>query len=148
MAKDKQVEVLVITPTNVKLKVIENDYRAFKKELNINSPLDCIQRTIGSKRYDIWLDDEGLFNQNADGTIGSIAINTTWEEFLAGNLIIANHDEEGYTLSLSDEDIENVKKHISIMREDTTIAYNTNIGLCYMKFKKGNHILVYSDERE
>lgn len=145
---EKQVEVLVITPTEVYTKVIKNDYRAFKEELNITSPVDCVNRKIGENRYDLWIDDEGLFKTNDDGTIASIGVNTTWEEVLAGRIVIANHDDDGNTLSLSEADIENIKKHICQARDTFSIAYNTNIGLCYMNFKKGENILVYSDERE
>lgn len=143
----EKVEVLVITPETVELKVLNDDYKAFKEAINITSPIDCVSRKIGKKYYDIWLDDEGLFKTNDDGTISGIGVNTTWEEIFAGNLIIANNDGEGNVLSLSEDDIDNITKHIVKVKESFTIPYNSSMGWLFMTFKQGNNILIYNDEQ-
>lgn len=140
----EQVEVLVITPKSVDLKVLNDDYKEFKKAINITSPIDCVSRKIGDKYYDIWLDDEGLFKENEDGTISGIGINTEYEEVFAGNIIIANNDGEGNVLSLSEDDIDNIYKHIAIVKDEFTVPYHTSMGLLYMNFKKDNFILVFT----
>ena len=73
--------------------------------------MDVANRKIGNKRFDIWVDDEGLLK---DSPIISAVSITDGEvvPMLAGNLIIANHDLEGNTTSLSDEDIEMILEHV------------------------------------
>lgn len=73
--------------------------------------MDVANRKIGSKRFDIWVDDEGLLK---DSPIISAVSITDGEvvPMLAGNLIIANHDLEGNTTSLSDADIKMILEHV------------------------------------
>ena len=67
---------------------------------------DIANRKIGGKRFDVFVDDEGLLKENPIPT----AINGSGNVMLVGNLIFANHDYEGNTTSLSDDDIEIIKK--------------------------------------
>ena len=139
----EKIEVLIIKPNNVYTKVLNDDYRDFKKEINISSPITCISRKIGEKYFDIWLDDEGLFKQEEDGTIKSIAVCTNAEEILAGNLMIANNDGQGNVLSLSDDDVKMIRDNLGVPIMDFKVKYNTSIGPCTMKFDRGNYILNY-----
>lgn len=66
---------------------------------------DITRRKIGGKAFDIFCDDIGLF---ADNPIPS-ALNIKMKPELVGNLIFANHDSEGNTTGLSDDDIERIK---------------------------------------
>ena len=68
---------------------------------------DIASRRIGSKRYDIYVDDIGAFR---DEVIVS-AVNKAFEPMLVGNLIFANHDGRGNTTSLSEEDFYNILEH-------------------------------------
>lgn len=60
------------------------------------------RRKVGEKIFDIFVDDEGLLKDNPIPT----AFTSDLEVALVGNLLFANHDAEGNTTSLSDEDIE------------------------------------------
>lgn len=71
------------------------------------SCFDIARRNIDGKLFDIFCDDIGLF---ADKPIPS-ALDSDMNPALVGNLIFANHDSEGNTISLSDEDIEYIKSH-------------------------------------
>ena len=70
---------------------------------------DITDRKIGGKYFDIFCDDEGLL-QDPQPPISAYSLETR-EPMLVGNLIIANHDREGNTTDLSDEDIEHIKEN-------------------------------------
>ena len=86
---------------------VENIEESLEK---IYSMLECtcidIQtRKIGSKYFDIYLDDEGLWKENR-----IISIYTTSKdkivETIVGNVFICNHDGEGGMKSLTQEEID------------------------------------------
>ncbi len=62
---------------------------------------DIAQRKIGGVAYDIFVDDIGLFRDKPLVT----AVDPDGHPMLVGNLLFANHDGEGNTTSLSDEDV-------------------------------------------
>lgn len=72
--------------------------------------IDIVSRKIGGQYFDIICDDEGLCNSPKIS-----AINDMGEPMLVGNLFIVNYDGQGDITSLSDEDIDHVKKFIEMM---------------------------------
>ena len=84
-----------------------NDIEDYYKYLNCRC-FDIANRKIGNKRYDIFVDDEGLLIDTP--TISAV----TPEGFpmLAGNLIFALHNAEGETIGIEDEDIKNICQNI------------------------------------
>lgn len=77
--------------------------------------LDITRLTIGGKTFDVFVDDIGLFRENK--VISAISVDPVKgfikvTPLLVGNLIFANHDAEGNTTDLSDDDIQLIKKHI------------------------------------
>ena len=74
--------------------------------------IDIVSRKIGHgrsrKRFDIVCDDEGLFNQDAKIS----AIDNLGRPMLVGNLLVTNHDAEGNTVSLTDDECEFVLAHV------------------------------------
>ena len=76
----------------------------FYKELQCGT-FDIARRKIGGKRFDIFVDDEGLY---AERIIPSV-IDKSYKPMLVGNAIFSNTDNMGETVSLSDEDIETIK---------------------------------------
>lgn len=98
---------VVLFKPNEDAKVVElakdHDYTDIKKLLEIDSPLTCIERKIGNKYFDIWCDDEGLLKD--DKIVCGVLLQSEGQEILCGNLLIANHDEEGNTIGLSDKEI-------------------------------------------
>ena len=89
-----------------------NELTDFYKELHCDC-FDIVTKKIGNKYYDVFVDDNGLF---VDKPIPSMLVRplfgSTLEPSLVGNLIFANHDKEGATTSLSDEDVALIKKNI------------------------------------
>ena len=95
-----------------------NELNDFYKHLECDC-FDVANRQVGDSRYDCYVDDVGLFT---DKMVSAIAINPNGsiEPMLVGNIIFANHDMEGNTTSLSDEDIENILSNLG--------AYHTSEG--------------------
>ena len=82
------------------------------------SCFDIAHRKIGGKWFDIFCDDEGLFKDSPiPSAIFPEEFNKNHTVALVGNLIFANHDYEGNTTALSDEDINNIKNHIGGLYE-------------------------------
>ena len=88
-----------------------NELEDFYKALNCDC-FDITQRIIGGKVFDIYCDDEGLLKANQKpSTIVQGGMNSP----LVGNLIFANHDAEGETVSLTAEDFKTIRDNIGYM---------------------------------
>lgn len=71
---------------------------------------DCIDitcRKIAGREFDFVVDDEGLLKH----PLRVSAVNSKREPMLVGNLFICASDEEGSSVSISDEDIDYIKEH-------------------------------------
>lgn len=66
---------------------------------------DVATRKVGNKYFDIFVDDIGLFAENPIPSV----VDTALMPMLVGNCIFANHDSEGNTTSLTDDEIEAIK---------------------------------------
>lgn len=84
-----------------------DDYYKF---LNCDT-FDIANRQVGNSRYDLFVDDEGLFRQNPRI---SAVIDSTQEPALVGNIIFAKRDTSGETVGLTDVDIHNIKNNIAV----------------------------------
>ena len=71
--------------------------------------VDCVRRKIGDKYFDIWVDDEGLLKEEKKYLQGYCL---NGYEVLVGNLVIANVDEEGGMIGLTDDEIENILTNV------------------------------------
>lgn len=111
------MKVLLLDTDKLEPQIIETEggldewYRLIKC-----SRIDIVTRKIGGHYYDIIIDDEGLFKERAKPT----ALDTAQQPLLVGNLIICNYDEEGRETSLTDEDLENIIRHLVILAEAGT----------------------------
>ena len=85
------------------------DYLKMKEYLQIDSPITCVERKIGSKYYDLWLDDEGLLRDEESRIVSGVLMNEGSTELLIGNMLILKHDEEGNSIGLTDEEIKELK---------------------------------------
>jgi hypothetical protein len=81
---------------------LENIYKILDVET-----IDVAVRKIGNFTYDIIYDDEGLLKDSLPS-----AVTDKDEVQLVGNLLLVNHDEEGNFTSLTDEQIEDLGKHL------------------------------------
>ena len=79
------------------------------------STFDITHGEINGKVYDIFCDDEGLFKEDPETTAVFVNKKGVPNGVLVGNLIFANHDSAGNTTSLSDEDIESIKRSVSLL---------------------------------
>lgn len=78
------------------------------------SCFDIAHRKIGNKYYDIFCDDEGLFKEDFIFS----AIDPSGTGMLVGNLIFANHDDQGNTTDLTEDDVHNIMRNTHIATGD------------------------------
>ena len=89
---------------------IDNTLETFYKLLNCRM-IEMPTRRIGNKYYDIICDEEGLFGNKTPTAVtfdGEPDIGCEIGEYLVGSILIVNHDDEGNTVGLTDEDIDNI----------------------------------------
>ncbi len=85
----------------------------FYRELKCDC-FDIVEKKIGSKFFDIFVDDNGLFVEKPVPSMFSSTMNT----MLVGNLVFASHDDYGNTTSLSDENIEMIKENVFMLWDE------------------------------
>lgn len=103
----EKVNLLLLDVEEKKLKEIicDNDnLETFYKHLNCDC-FDIANRKIGDKRFDCFVYDIGLFVENP--VVSAIDMNN--QPMLVGNIIFANHDAEGNTTSLTNEDKQTIR---------------------------------------
>lgn len=66
--------------------------------------IDIVSRKFGKHTLDIICDDEGLFKEDNKVSILTFSKHSLVEQ-LVGNVFICTHDEEGESISLSEEQI-------------------------------------------
>ena len=138
------IKAMLLTPTGTPEVVeVKNDYRDIKRVLGIKSPVDVAYRKIGGEYFDIWIDDEGLFKEQEDGTVLGCAYCENAQEMLSGKILIARSENEEMA-SLTDEDIVLIYENLKRITKDVIVDYNTSIGLKRMKFVKSGIVLCYS----
>ena len=86
-----------------KMTTIENELDEYYRILKCDI-FDIISLRIGKHRYDIYCDDNGLLK--TDKIIS--AVDCKCNPMLVGNLFVTKTDEEGETVSLSEEEIKEV----------------------------------------
>lgn len=135
---------LVIKPgEDVKVVFLENDYKQYKQVIGIDkSPITVISRKIGGKYYDLWVDDEGLFKEDDDGTIKASGFCNNAHEIIAGGILILNNNGEEEE-SLTQGDIDNISQYLKCVKEEHVLPYSTSLGLLKMKFSNKGAFLDY-----
>ena len=102
------------TDGNAAAKDIKGDLRSLQKEVGGLLTLANYYEELVEKRIDIFADDEGFLKADPKTTL----IITDKENrmkvltALVGNLVFVSHDDEGNTLSLTDEQIVFIKEHL------------------------------------
>lgn len=91
---------------------IEDTLDAFHKEIGCETMQGLSNTELGLLYgLDVFLDDNGkLFGQ--DTISGLFVRDGEVIDFMVGNLLLARHDDEGETISVSPLDIINLPKHI------------------------------------
>ena len=103
-------KVLVLDVNNQKIYEAECvELEDFYKHLD-SGCFDIVNREIGGVRYDIFCDDVGLFREDP---IVSAVDRDTYAPRLVGNLVFANHDDQGETTSLSNDDVIRILSQIT-----------------------------------
>jgi len=111
----EKIKGILVTPNEkgTKPRVYElevNSYKDYYPLLEC-STFDIQTRKFKDKYLDIYCDDEGLFKQ---GNRTSIITKSNGKivEQIVGNVFICSHNDEGETISLTDEEIEAVLSNV------------------------------------
>ena len=82
-----------------------NSYKDFYPVLDCDA-FDIVERKFGNNYYDIYVDDEGLLNnkETAIYTLGEGGV----VEILVGNCFVCKHNDEGDTISLTDDEVDEI----------------------------------------
>lgn len=104
----KKIKGILITPNQkeTKPRVYElevNSYKDYYPLLECDT-FDIQSRKFGDKYFDIYYDDEGLFKEDNNPSILTYDGDTLVEQ-IVGNVFIVSHNDEGETISLTDEEI-------------------------------------------
>lgn len=116
----KKIKGVLITPKNNSIKVYELEEKSFEDYYPL---LECETFDIQTRKFngeylDIYCDDEGLFKEGNKPSIITFD-NGKIVEQIVGNVFIVGHNNEGQTISLTDEQIYSV---LSNVRKVTTMS--------------------------
>lgn len=92
----------------------KNYLDAYYKVLNCNT-FDIVRRKIGNNYYDIYCDDEGLFKETRKPS----AITFSGDEIvevLVGNLFICSCNDNGETIGLNDEQLDEILNNVHSLK--------------------------------
>jgi len=96
---DRHLKGMLVTAKGAVVANLTGDLEDFYRVLECDC-FDIATRKIGGKYFDIYVDDEGLLKDNPRPS----AITPDKEVMLVGNLFICSSNEEGETISISDDD--------------------------------------------
>ena len=112
----KKIKGVLVSNDVIKEYELEyNNYKDFYPLLNCDT-FDVQSRKFNGEWLDIYCDDEGLFKANNKPSILTFS-NGELVEQIVGNAFIVAHNDEGDTISLTDEQIQKVIATI------TTVVY-------------------------
>jgi len=105
----KKLKTILLDVYNESVSIIEIEptLEEYYKHLNCDC-IDIVTRKIGRKHFNIMGDDESLFHDPQKIS----AIDNLGNPMLFGNLMFFHSDEDGNLVSLSNSDIEYIKKRI------------------------------------
>ena len=108
----KKIKGVLVTPNQkeTKPRVYElkvNSYKDYYPLLECDT-FDIQERKFGDHWLDIYCDDEGLFKEDNKPAIVTLQPGKGVVETIVGNVFIVGHNDEGETISLTDEQIETV----------------------------------------
>lgn len=99
-----------------KSKEITGDLRSLQEEVGGLITLAPHFDDLTEMGIDIYADDEGLLKENPKVTMLVLDDKKqNVEDVLVGNLILAGHDGEGNTISLTDEQIDYICNHLKVV---------------------------------
>lgn len=99
-----------------KSKEIKGDLRSLQDEVGGLITLAPHFDELTEMGIDIYADDEGLLKENPKVTMLILDDkHQNVERILVGNLVLAGHDGEGNTISLTDEQIDYIRNHLKVV---------------------------------
>lgn len=108
----KYIKGVLITPNQEGTKPREhtlefNSYKDYYPLLKCDT-FEVVTRCFNGHWLDIYCDEEGLFKEHNEASVLTMDKNDKIIEQIVGNAFIVNHDDEGETISLTNEEIKAV----------------------------------------
>ena len=118
--KKRKIVGVLITPNDPntlprRFSMDYSDYTDFYKVLDC-SLFDIQSRRFKYKWFDIYMDDEGKFKEDNKVSIVTVDDYNNPIEFIVGNVFIVNHNEDGDTISLTNEEVKLVLSTIQTVK--------------------------------
>ena len=95
------------------IKNIENNLETYYSIIDCDT-IDIVSRRFAGRYLDVICDDCGLLTDNPVAT----AVDTGYHPMLVGTLIIVRHNEEGETISLTEEDLKAIRKSVAMVLDE------------------------------
>lgn len=118
----RKIKGVLITPNNGEMpKVYELEYNSYKDFYPL---LDCgtfdvVSRKFDGKWLDIYCDDEGIFKDGNAPSIITVDEDERIIEQIVGNVFIVNHNDDGETISLTNDEVQKVLSNlVMVMSRD------------------------------
>ena len=107
----KKIDVLYFNgEILIEMRGVEDDLKTYHELIDCDI-IDIVSLKIGDEYYDFIVDDEGFFKKDY---FYSVFINK--QPALVGKFIITKSNKIGETISLTEEDIENIYKNIQYIQ--------------------------------
>ena len=112
MNNENKIKVLVLKNNEFYVKEIDDTLQALQKEVNGHIEIPYISRRLVNNGIDVIINDEGKLLDLEPQII--VQDNNKILDVIHGTCVFASHDEDGNTISLTDEQIEYVKEELAI----------------------------------
>lgn len=131
--KAKKIKgILVKNGAHSAVEFKSGDIEAMRELIGCDT-FSVIERRIGGRLYDLWIDDEFLLTCGDTFEITGALISGEYQELLGNGILILNHDGED-TASLTDDDVANIEANgivnssAAFRGNSVSLKYRTSCG--------------------
>ena len=126
------MKVLILSNNELKEQEIENTLEALQKVVGGYIEIPYLSETLAKNDIDIIINDEGKFIEGLRAEIAIVKDGTNEVlDVVMGNCIFASHNDEGDTVSLTDEQIAIVQNELKM---EAVLTVNGKSGIAKVLF--------------
>lgn len=126
------MKVLILSNNELKEQEIENTLEALQKVVGGYIEIPYLSETLAKNGIDVIINDEGKFIEGLKAEIAIVKDGTNEVlDVVMGNCIFASHNDEGDTVSLTDEQIAIVQNELKM---EAVLTVNGKSGIAKVLF--------------
>lgn len=126
------MKVLILSNNELKEQEIENTLEALQKVVGGYIEIPYLSETLAENGIDVIINDEGKFIEGLRAEIAIVKDGTNEVlDVVMGNCIFASHNDEGDTVSLSEEQIAIVQNELKM---EAVLTVNGKSGIAKVLF--------------